>query len=238
MQTAQRAVHRLIAEAVQSLEAARRIAAAPVEAIRTVGKIGDAGNLFAQAVAFDWSRLDSSIRDLPDFGEHAAIGFRPGRDGAPEVPVPVSSKHRRFAFYFPFFESMGEAPVAIVELLDDAGRPAEDAIEIVELWAMALVELAESVLGDDEIDDRARRFPEPTTALSPKAHAVRQELLNAWPMGLKGSQLVDLLFRRHDLAMETSHLSGKIVPELRSAGCPVGTKRGVGYQLVPAGGAE
>jgi hypothetical protein len=235
MRTSKRAVHRLIAEAVRSLEAARRIAEAPGEAIRTVGDLGDTRNLFVQAVEFDWSRLDSSIRHLPDFSEMAAIGVT---KAPPHTPVPVASDHRRFKFYFPFLESMGEAPVREVDLLDDEGRPAEDAVATVEAWAMMIVELAEGVLGDDEVDDRERRFPEPTTALSPKAHAVRQELLTAWPKGLKGKELAQLLDERHDLPMETSHLSGMIVRELEEAGCPVRNVRGVGYQLVPAGGAE
>jgi hypothetical protein len=249
MRTSKRAVHRLIAEAVESLEAARRIVEAPAEAILSIGDFGGCQSLFAQAVEFDWSRLDSSIRHLPNFSEKSCM-LRPTEATPHQVEDeggwttwifdldPVPFKRRPCSFTYPFIESALHAPVVEIDLLDDEGRPAKDAIEKVRAWAGCIVALGERVLGDDEVDDGERRFPEPTTALSPKAHAVRQQLLNAWPKGLKGPELVHLLDEKHDLAMEASHLSQMIVRELKRAGCPVRNVRGVGYQLVPAGGAE
>lgn len=233
-----------IAEAHSAIAAARTIAADPLEAIRDYCDRPFDQSIRRTAIGsacFDWQRIAPQFPKSPDLIEgislrlwdEAPLWAPHLRDPFLDVVRKSMSARRTVLLIFPVDDTTGESPHHKVDLLGRDGRPSLTSASTLRRWASAIVAFGTKAIAAD-----GAAFPEPTTALSPKAHAVRQELLNAWPKGLKGSQLVDLLDRRHALSMETSHLSGKIVPELRSAGCPVRNVRGVGYQLVPAGGAK
>lgn len=75
------------------------------------------------------------------------------------------------------------------------------------------------------------RFPEPSTGLSAKAHAVREILIEQYPRAIRGPELVRLLAER-ELDETEANLSSRIVKQLNAAGCEV-RNEGKGYFLVP-----
>ena len=239
-----------IAEAHAAIAAARAIAADPLEAIREY-----CGRPFDQSIrgtrigtaCFDWQRVAPQFPESPVLIE---AGLRPlwWDDWASAYTTPIARKwrddllalwlttmtaQRTVLLIFPVDDTTGESPNLELDLLGRDGRPSVASASTLRRWAIATV-----AFGTKALAASGSAFPEPTKALASDAHAVRLVLLNAWPRGLKGDEIVSILDREHDLTMETTHLSGRIVPELNQAGCPVRNVRGVGYQLVPAGGAE
>lgn len=75
------------------------------------------------------------------------------------------------------------------------------------------------------------RFPEPSTGLSAKAHAVREILIEQYPRAIRGPELVRLLAER-ELDETEANLSGRIIKQLNAAGCEI-RNEGKGYFLVP-----
>jgi hypothetical protein len=95
-------------------------------------------------------------------------------------------------------------------------------------WSEYVLELGTSAIAG--LDGKTLpTFPEPNRGLSPKAAAVREILMDAWPEALTAPKLLDELDKR-GLYETAAHISDRIVPELEKAGCPIAND-GRGYYL-------
>lgn len=119
-----------------------------------------------------------------------------------------------------------------LDFLDQDGKPAKEAIALVQDWAEAIVELGESILQPDR-----PQFAKLLPGASDRAVAARECLLRAFPRGLTGEQLVEKM-RERGSSCTAQVLSQRVIPELRRLGAEIENRRGAGYYLVPLARAK
>jgi hypothetical protein len=148
------------------------------------------------------------------------------------TPVPHDRRRVVFRFGGRLFDPAPQSKE--VDLLDDRGKPTEEAVVTARDWAASIVELGTAILQPDR-----PQFAKLIHGASPRAVAARECLLRAWPQGLTGGELEKRMLELDPpRPCSPQELSQRVLPELRRLGAEIENRPGVGYYLVPIAPAK